>query len=173
MLLSQNFVYCPESSNPALSLKNIFLRSLSSWIFCARSKAKLTKVHLLNEISNTLFPFFILFRQNSCVVTRGAFLDVLVCLCGPKISLLDGEQLLWGHFNMKLPQYTDQTQVELIFTFWCIWENSHTHIVMVTINILYMTQTYDLRPCFQCQQFHSMSPTKPTGKRTRQEKFEL
>ncbi|XP_045927102.1 thyroid adenoma-associated protein homolog isoform X2 [Micropterus dolomieu] len=28
-------------------------------------------------------------RQNSCVVTRGAFLDVLVCLCGPKISLLD------------------------------------------------------------------------------------
>ncbi|XP_057703664.1 thyroid adenoma-associated protein [Corythoichthys intestinalis] len=27
-------------------------------------------------------------RQNGCVVTRGAFLDVLVCLCGPKISLL-------------------------------------------------------------------------------------
>ncbi|KAF7650134.1 hypothetical protein LDENG_00130920, partial [Lucifuga dentata] len=27
--------------------------------------------------------------QNSCVVTRGAFLDVLVCLCGPKLSLLD------------------------------------------------------------------------------------
>ncbi|XP_054654296.1 thyroid adenoma-associated protein isoform X2 [Dunckerocampus dactyliophorus] len=27
-------------------------------------------------------------RENSCVVTRGAFLDVLVCLCGPKISLL-------------------------------------------------------------------------------------
>uniref|UniRef100_A0A3P8S9T9 tRNA (32-2'-O)-methyltransferase regulator THADA n=1 Tax=Amphiprion percula TaxID=161767 RepID=A0A3P8S9T9_AMPPE len=27
-----------------------------------------------------------LFRQNSCVVTRGAFLDVLVCLCGPKIN---------------------------------------------------------------------------------------
>uniref|UniRef100_A0A674NJE3 tRNA (32-2'-O)-methyltransferase regulator THADA n=1 Tax=Takifugu rubripes TaxID=31033 RepID=A0A674NJE3_TAKRU len=24
-------------------------------------------------------------RQNSCVVTRGAFLDVLMCLCGPKI----------------------------------------------------------------------------------------
>ncbi|XP_047459692.1 thyroid adenoma-associated protein [Mugil cephalus] len=31
-------------------------------------------------------------RQNNCVVTRGAFLDVLMCLCGPKISLLeDGE----------------------------------------------------------------------------------
>lgn len=28
-------------------------------------------------------------RQNSCLVTRGAFLDVLVSLCGPKISLLD------------------------------------------------------------------------------------
>ncbi|XP_019737575.1 thyroid adenoma-associated protein [Hippocampus comes] len=27
-------------------------------------------------------------RKNTCVVTRGAFLDVLVCLCGPKISLL-------------------------------------------------------------------------------------
>ncbi|XP_040906443.1 thyroid adenoma-associated protein [Toxotes jaculatrix] len=27
-------------------------------------------------------------RQNSCVVTRGAFLDVLVSLCGPKTSLL-------------------------------------------------------------------------------------
>nr|XP_061818983.1 thyroid adenoma-associated protein isoform X1 [Nerophis lumbriciformis] len=27
-------------------------------------------------------------RENSCVVTRGAFLDVLVCLCGPRISLL-------------------------------------------------------------------------------------
>nr|XP_057906277.1 thyroid adenoma-associated protein [Doryrhamphus excisus]XP_057906286.1 thyroid adenoma-associated protein [Doryrhamphus excisus] len=27
-------------------------------------------------------------RENSCVVTRGAFLDVLVCLCGPKMSLL-------------------------------------------------------------------------------------
>uniref|UniRef100_A0A8D3AXT7 tRNA (32-2'-O)-methyltransferase regulator THADA n=1 Tax=Scophthalmus maximus TaxID=52904 RepID=A0A8D3AXT7_SCOMX len=27
-------------------------------------------------------------RQNGCVVTRGAFLDVLVCLCEPKISLL-------------------------------------------------------------------------------------
>ncbi|XP_056902918.1 thyroid adenoma-associated protein isoform X1 [Takifugu flavidus] len=29
-------------------------------------------------------------RQNSCVVTRGAFLDVLMCLCGPKIGLLNG-----------------------------------------------------------------------------------
>ncbi|XP_056291229.1 thyroid adenoma-associated protein isoform X3 [Pseudoliparis swirei] len=28
-------------------------------------------------------------RQNPCEVTRGAFLDVLLCLCGPKISLLD------------------------------------------------------------------------------------
>ncbi|XP_061693127.1 thyroid adenoma-associated protein isoform X2 [Syngnathoides biaculeatus] len=27
-------------------------------------------------------------RENKCVVTRGAFLDVLVCLCGSKISLL-------------------------------------------------------------------------------------
>ncbi|XP_033835592.1 thyroid adenoma-associated protein [Periophthalmus magnuspinnatus] len=27
--------------------------------------------------------------QNSCLVTRGAFLDVLACLCGPKISLLE------------------------------------------------------------------------------------
>ncbi|CAL9688228.1 unnamed protein product [Knipowitschia caucasica] len=31
-------------------------------------------------------------RQNCCLVTRGAFLDVLVSLCGPKISILeDGE----------------------------------------------------------------------------------
>ncbi|XP_041865612.1 thyroid adenoma-associated protein [Melanotaenia boesemani] len=28
-------------------------------------------------------------RQNSCVVTRGAFMDVLVCLCGPRISPLE------------------------------------------------------------------------------------
>ncbi|XP_049927427.1 thyroid adenoma-associated protein [Epinephelus moara] len=32
-------------------------------------------------------------RQNGCVVTRGAFLDVLVCLCGPKISLLDASEV--------------------------------------------------------------------------------
>lgn len=32
-------------------------------------------------------------RQNSCVVTRGAFLDVLVCLCGPKISLLHNSEV--------------------------------------------------------------------------------
>ncbi|XP_035807135.2 thyroid adenoma-associated protein isoform X2 [Amphiprion ocellaris] len=32
-------------------------------------------------------------RQNSCVVTRGAFLDVLVCLCGPKISLLEDSEV--------------------------------------------------------------------------------
>ncbi|XP_030012231.1 thyroid adenoma-associated protein [Sphaeramia orbicularis] len=32
-------------------------------------------------------------RQNSCVVTRGAFLDVLVCLCGPRISLLDDTEV--------------------------------------------------------------------------------
>ncbi|XP_071780883.2 thyroid adenoma-associated protein [Centroberyx gerrardi] len=32
-------------------------------------------------------------RQNSCVVTRGAYLDVLVCLCGPKISLLDDSEV--------------------------------------------------------------------------------
>ncbi|XP_037638453.1 thyroid adenoma-associated protein [Sebastes umbrosus] len=32
-------------------------------------------------------------RQNLCVVTRGAFLDVLVCLCGPKISLLDDSEV--------------------------------------------------------------------------------
>ncbi|KAM6915988.1 thyroid adenoma-associated protein [Xenentodon cancila] len=32
-------------------------------------------------------------RQNSCEVTRGAFLDVLLCLCGPKISLLEDSQV--------------------------------------------------------------------------------
>ncbi|XP_070833382.1 thyroid adenoma-associated protein [Chaetodon trifascialis] len=32
-------------------------------------------------------------RKNSCVVTRGAFLDVLVCLCGPKISLLHDSEV--------------------------------------------------------------------------------
>ncbi|XP_034753231.1 thyroid adenoma-associated protein isoform X2 [Etheostoma cragini] len=32
-------------------------------------------------------------RQNRCVVTRGAFLDVLVCLCGGKISLLDDSEV--------------------------------------------------------------------------------
>ncbi|XP_042288889.1 thyroid adenoma-associated protein isoform X2 [Thunnus maccoyii] len=32
-------------------------------------------------------------RQNSCVVTRGACLDVLVCLCGPKISLLEDSEV--------------------------------------------------------------------------------
>ncbi|XP_059214737.1 thyroid adenoma-associated protein [Centropristis striata] len=31
--------------------------------------------------------------QNRCVVTRGAFLDVLVCLCGPKISLLHDSEV--------------------------------------------------------------------------------
>ncbi|XP_051271703.1 thyroid adenoma-associated protein homolog isoform X2 [Dicentrarchus labrax] len=38
-------------------------------------------------------------RQNSCVVTRGAFLDVLVCLCGPKISLLDDSDV--GHLRQE------------------------------------------------------------------------
>ncbi|MEQ2197747.1 hypothetical protein XENOCAPTIV_002779, partial [Xenoophorus captivus] len=28
-------------------------------------------------------------RQNSCLVTRGAYLDVLMCLCGSKTSLLE------------------------------------------------------------------------------------
>ncbi|XP_061646816.1 thyroid adenoma-associated protein isoform X1 [Phyllopteryx taeniolatus] len=32
-------------------------------------------------------------RENSCMVTRGAFLDVLVCLCGPKISLLHDSEV--------------------------------------------------------------------------------
>ncbi|XP_034407358.1 thyroid adenoma-associated protein [Cyclopterus lumpus] len=32
-------------------------------------------------------------RQNRCEVTRGAFLDVLLCLCGPKISLLDDSEV--------------------------------------------------------------------------------
>lgn len=32
-------------------------------------------------------------RQNPCEVTRGAFLDVLLCLCGPKISLLDDSEV--------------------------------------------------------------------------------
>nr|XP_046258832.1 thyroid adenoma-associated protein isoform X2 [Scatophagus argus] len=32
-------------------------------------------------------------RQNSCVVTRGALIDVLVCLCGPKVSLLDDSEV--------------------------------------------------------------------------------
>uniref|UniRef100_I3J4G4 tRNA (32-2'-O)-methyltransferase regulator THADA n=1 Tax=Oreochromis niloticus TaxID=8128 RepID=I3J4G4_ORENI len=40
-------------------------------IFCAGSKT---------------VSCFSLFRQNSCVVTRGAFVDVLVCLCGPEIN---------------------------------------------------------------------------------------
>ncbi|XP_077960051.1 thyroid adenoma-associated protein isoform X2 [Gasterosteus aculeatus] len=32
-------------------------------------------------------------RQNGCEVTRGAFLDVLVCLCGPRVSLLDDTEV--------------------------------------------------------------------------------
>lgn len=32
-------------------------------------------------------------RQNGCAVTRGAFLDVLVCLCGPRISLLGDSEV--------------------------------------------------------------------------------
>ncbi|KAG7511599.1 thyroid adenoma-associated protein [Solea senegalensis] len=32
-------------------------------------------------------------RHNSCVVTRGAFLDVLVCLCGSKITLLEDSEV--------------------------------------------------------------------------------
>ncbi|XP_061601680.1 thyroid adenoma-associated protein isoform X2 [Cololabis saira] len=32
-------------------------------------------------------------RQNSCAVTRGAFLDVLLCLCGPKRILLEGSEV--------------------------------------------------------------------------------
>ncbi|KAM4729595.1 thyroid adenoma-associated protein isoform 2-T4 [Anableps anableps] len=31
-------------------------------------------------------------RQNSCLVTRGAFLDVLMCLCGSKTSLLEDSE---------------------------------------------------------------------------------
>ncbi|XP_034537474.1 thyroid adenoma-associated protein [Notolabrus celidotus] len=31
-------------------------------------------------------------RQNSCLVTRGAFLDVLVCLCRPRVSLLEDSE---------------------------------------------------------------------------------
>uniref|UniRef100_A0A8C4DGL9 tRNA (32-2'-O)-methyltransferase regulator THADA n=1 Tax=Dicentrarchus labrax TaxID=13489 RepID=A0A8C4DGL9_DICLA len=42
--------------------------------------------HIHGTLLNFLFVFSSLFRQNSCVVTRGAFLDVLVCLCGPKIN---------------------------------------------------------------------------------------
>ncbi|XP_056250646.1 thyroid adenoma-associated protein isoform X1 [Seriola aureovittata] len=38
-------------------------------------------------------------RQNSCVVTRGAFLDVLVCLCGPKVSLLEDSEV--GELRQK------------------------------------------------------------------------
>ncbi|CAL8299345.1 unnamed protein product [Merluccius merluccius] len=33
-------------------------------------------------------------RQNCCVVTRGAYLDVLQCLCGPLASLLPDSQVL-------------------------------------------------------------------------------
>ncbi|XP_017296045.1 thyroid adenoma-associated protein isoform X2 [Kryptolebias marmoratus] len=32
-------------------------------------------------------------RQNNCLVTRGAFLDVLMCLCGSKISLLEDAEV--------------------------------------------------------------------------------
>ncbi|XP_043991776.1 thyroid adenoma-associated protein isoform X2 [Gambusia affinis] len=32
-------------------------------------------------------------RLNSCLVTRGAFLDVLMCLCGPKTSLLEDSEV--------------------------------------------------------------------------------
>ncbi|XP_068597624.1 thyroid adenoma-associated protein [Brachionichthys hirsutus] len=32
-------------------------------------------------------------RQNGCVVTRGAFVDVLVCLCGLKTSILDESEV--------------------------------------------------------------------------------
>ncbi|XP_015229151.1 PREDICTED: thyroid adenoma-associated protein isoform X1 [Cyprinodon variegatus] len=32
-------------------------------------------------------------RQNSCLVTRGVFLDVLMCLCGSKTSLLEGSEV--------------------------------------------------------------------------------
>ncbi|XP_037321311.2 thyroid adenoma-associated protein [Pungitius pungitius] len=32
-------------------------------------------------------------RENGCEVTRAAFLDVLVCLCGPKVSLLDDTEV--------------------------------------------------------------------------------
>ncbi|KAM9318529.1 thyroid adenoma-associated protein [Pholidichthys leucotaenia] len=32
-------------------------------------------------------------RHNSCVVTRGAFLDVVVCLCGPRNSLLEDSEV--------------------------------------------------------------------------------
>ncbi|XP_036980256.1 thyroid adenoma-associated protein isoform X2 [Acanthopagrus latus] len=47
-----------------------------------------------NGISNALHQrMWLASRQNGCVVTRGAFLDVLVCLCGPKISLLDDPEV--------------------------------------------------------------------------------
>uniref|UniRef100_A0A8C7YBV7 tRNA (32-2'-O)-methyltransferase regulator THADA n=1 Tax=Oryzias sinensis TaxID=183150 RepID=A0A8C7YBV7_9TELE len=34
------------------------------------------------------FFFFLSFRQNCCLVTRGAYLNVVLCLCGQKINLL-------------------------------------------------------------------------------------
>ncbi|XP_030298445.1 thyroid adenoma-associated protein [Sparus aurata] len=47
-----------------------------------------------NGISDALCQrMWLASRQNGCVVTRGAFLDVLVCLCGPKISLLDDSEV--------------------------------------------------------------------------------
>uniref|UniRef100_A0A672ZVR7 tRNA (32-2'-O)-methyltransferase regulator THADA n=1 Tax=Sphaeramia orbicularis TaxID=375764 RepID=A0A672ZVR7_9TELE len=45
-----------------------------------------TNTHQQNQNRIFCSLFCLVFRQNSCVVTRGAFLDVLVCLCGPRIN---------------------------------------------------------------------------------------
>ncbi|XP_072293704.1 thyroid adenoma-associated protein [Eucyclogobius newberryi] len=47
-----------------------------------------------NGISTALHRcLWIASRENSCLVTRGAFLDVLVSLCGPKISVLENTEV--------------------------------------------------------------------------------
>ncbi|KAI3362945.1 hypothetical protein L3Q82_011619 [Scortum barcoo] len=47
-----------------------------------------------NGISEALHQrMWLASRQNHCAVTRGAFLDVLVCLCGPRISLLGDSEV--------------------------------------------------------------------------------
>lgn len=35
------------------------------------------------------------FRQNQCLVTRGAVLDVLLCLCGTRSILLHGQSFIF------------------------------------------------------------------------------
>lgn len=118
------------------------------------------------------FCFCSHFRQNGCVVTRGAFLDVLVCLCGPKISLLDGEFLLghlvWLMFYWVIVKLRRAAhKCKLLFHF-LKYQGEFLHPLgdvyfchMVQLTILYTGQTDGLRSFFYHIRWYQMDRYQP------------